>query len=171
MIPRIPTPLGDLVRRRALGLCEYCRLPQSSQEATFHIDHIQSHSADGPTVAENLALACVTCSLRKAARTKVRDAVTGQLVPLFHPRRDHWSHHFRLTRGGKIAGRTPIGRATAAALAHESPRDHRDPPDIGQVGGVPTGIYGIGTAEPPPSPRGEGGESEPITRHTISASR
>ena len=117
MSQHIPKSLSDLVRQRAHGLCEYCRLPQSSQEATFHIDHIQPQSADGPTVPDNLALACVTCSLRKAARTKARDAVTGQLVPLFHPRRDLWSDHFRWTRGGKIAGRTPLGRATAAALA------------------------------------------------------
>ena len=121
MSQRIPTLLGDLVRRRAGGLCEYCWLPQSSQEATFHIDHILPLTADGPTASENLAVACVTCSLRKAARTKVRDAVTGQLVPLFHPRRDLWSDHFRWTRGGKITGRTPTGRATAAALAMNRP--------------------------------------------------
>ena len=121
MSQHIPKSLSDLVHERSNGLCEYCRLPQSSQEATFHIDHIHPQAAGGPTSAENLALACVTCSLRKAARTKVRDAVTGQLVPLFHPRRDLWSDHFRWTRGGKIAGRTPLGRATAIALAMNRP--------------------------------------------------
>lgn len=121
MSQRIPTPLSDRVRERAGGLCEYCRLPQSSQEAAFHIDHIHPRAAGGPTSAENLALACVTCSLRKAARTKVRDTFTGKLVPLFHPRRDRWSDHFRWTQGGKIAGRTPLGRATVAALAMNRP--------------------------------------------------
>ena len=29
----------------------------------FHIDHIKPLAADGQTVAENLALACVSCSL------------------------------------------------------------------------------------------------------------
>ncbi len=121
MRQRIPATLSDLVRPRAVELCEYCRLPQSSQEATFHIDHIHPLAAGGPTSDENLALACVTCSLRKAARTKVRDTVTGLLVPLFHPRQDLWIDHFRLTPGAKIVGRTPLGRATAAALAMNRP--------------------------------------------------
>lgn len=121
MSQRIPKSLSELVHERSNGLCEYCRLPQSSQEATFHIDHIQPLTANGPTVPDNLALACVTCSLRKAARTKARDAVTGEMVPLFHPRRDGWSDHFRWGAGGKIAGRTPIGRATASALAMNRP--------------------------------------------------
>lgn len=116
MSKHIPKSLSDLVRERAAGLCEYCRLSQLSQEATFHIDHIHPHAAEGLTVAENLALACVTCSLCKAAKTKGRDPLTGQLVSLFHPRLNRWSDHFRLLRNGKIAGRTPMGRATADAL-------------------------------------------------------
>ena len=36
----VPARLARLVRRRAAEVCEYCQLPQSSQEATFHIDHI-----------------------------------------------------------------------------------------------------------------------------------
>ena len=104
MSRHIPNSLEALVRERAQGLCEFCRLPQSSQEATFHTDHIQPYTAGGPTVAENLALACVTCSLRKAARTKARDPRSGQMVPLFHPRRDRWIDHFRWTRGWRVVG-------------------------------------------------------------------
>jgi hypothetical protein len=112
----IPARLLGLVRRRAGDVCEYCRLPQSSQEATFHVDHIKPRSARGRTTADNLALACVTCSLRKASRQKVRDPHTGLLVPLFHPRRDDWPDHFGFTRSWHIKGRTATGRATAAAL-------------------------------------------------------
>jgi 5-methylcytosine-specific restriction endonuclease McrA len=41
----IPVALQRLVRERAGRLCEYCRLPQVHQEATFHIDHIVPRSA------------------------------------------------------------------------------------------------------------------------------
>ncbi len=116
MSQHIPKSLSDLVRERATGLCEYCQLPQWSQEATFHIDHIHPYASEGLTVAENLALACVTCSLCKAAKTKGKDPLTGLLVSLFHPRQNRWSDHFRFLRNGKIAGRTPLGRATADAL-------------------------------------------------------
>jgi 5-methylcytosine-specific restriction endonuclease McrA len=117
----LPAALARLVRERAGGSCEYCRLPQSSQEAAFHIDHIQPRSAGGPTVENNLALACVTCSLRKAARTHARDRVSKQRVPLFHPRRDRWADHFRWTRNCRLVGRTPTGRATIAALGMNRP--------------------------------------------------
>ena len=117
----IPASLERLVRRRAGGLCEYCRLPQSSQEATFHVDHIKPRSTGGPTTASNLALACVTCSLRKASRERMRDPGTGTLVPLYHPRRHRWADHFTWTRSWRVKGRTPIGRATAAALAMNRP--------------------------------------------------
>ena len=70
MSPYIGADLARLVRKRAGNVCEYCCLPQSSQEATFHVDHIQPAVARGLTTPDNLALACVTCSLRKAARTK-----------------------------------------------------------------------------------------------------
>jgi hypothetical protein len=64
----IPAALRRLVVRRAGNRCEYCRLSQEGQEATFHVDHIVPASADGETVEENLAWACVSCSLRKESR-------------------------------------------------------------------------------------------------------
>lgn len=36
----IPSNLRKTVIRRAVNRCEYCRLSQKGQEATFHIDHI-----------------------------------------------------------------------------------------------------------------------------------
>lgn len=73
-------------------------------------------TAGGPTDENNLALACVGCSLRKGARQRAADAQTGANVPLFDPRRDTWSEHLRwegvrlegsLTNGGP---RTPRWR-------------------------------------------------------------
>ena len=55
-----------LVVNRAGNRCEYCRLSQEGQEATFHIDHITPKARGGLTEPKNLALACVSCSLRKS---------------------------------------------------------------------------------------------------------
>ena len=116
MTSHIPATLLRAVRKRAGGICEYCRLPQESQEATFHVDHIRPRSSGGMTSLENLGLACVTCSLRKSARIRARDPNTGRSVRLFHPRRDIWEEHFEFTRRWRIRGRTAIGRATVSAL-------------------------------------------------------
>jgi 5-methylcytosine-specific restriction endonuclease McrA len=121
MSGHVPAALARVVRQRAHGHCEYCRLPQWSQEAAFHIDHIKPVFARGPTAASNLALACVTCSLRKAARTQARDPLSKERVPLFHPRQDRWSDHFRWAPGCRLLGLTPTGRATISALGMNRP--------------------------------------------------
>jgi|SRR5579871_1964493 len=111
----IPAPLRRLVRRRASYRCEYCRLAQAGQEATFHLDHVVPEADGGTTVAANLALACVSCSLRKGARQSAADVRTGKQVALFHPRRDRWSEHFRWD-GLVLVGITAKGRATVDLL-------------------------------------------------------
>jgi HNH endonuclease len=116
----VPAALADLVRLRAGGRCEYCRLSQLGQEATFHIDHIMPRATGGPTVEENLGLACVSCSLRKGARRTAIDPETGAEEPLFHPREQAWADHFRWD-GERVVPLTPTGRATAAALALNRP--------------------------------------------------
>ncbi|MGH7960718.1 MAG: HNH endonuclease, partial [Candidatus Binatia bacterium] len=67
------------------------------------------------TVAANLALACVSCSLRKAARQTAIDPQSGQEATLFNPRRDTWHGHFRW-EGVHLVGLTATGRATISAL-------------------------------------------------------
>ena len=79
----VPTALRQVVNDRAAGRCEYCGLSQDGQEATFHIDHVVPVVAGGRSVAENLSLACVSCSLRKAARQTAPDPRTGEEVPLY----------------------------------------------------------------------------------------
>jgi 5-methylcytosine-specific restriction endonuclease McrA len=111
----IPGALRRVVELRAGGRCEYCRLHQEGQEARFHIDHIVPRASKGGTVPENLALACVSCSLRKAAHRSARDPISGRTVPLFHPRRQRWETHFRW-EGLEVVGQTATGRATVAGL-------------------------------------------------------
>jgi hypothetical protein len=67
-----------------------------------------------------LALACVSCSLRKEARRSAVDPATRRTVPLFHPRRQAWQDHFRW-QGVQIVARTATGRATVSALRMNRP--------------------------------------------------
>ena len=100
--------------------CEYGRLSQFGQEAAFHIDHVVPRAAGGPTVAGNLALACVSCSLRKWAKQTATDPDGGEEVPLFNPRTQIWEEHFRW-EGERIVPLTPTGRASVASLALNRP--------------------------------------------------
>ena len=111
----IPTRLRRQIIERAEHRCEYCGLSQAGQEAEFHIDHVVPLSAAGSTTLDNLALACVSCSLRKGAREKAPDTQTGKDAALFNPRRDSWPLHFRWD-GDRVIGLTPTGRATVSAL-------------------------------------------------------
>jgi hypothetical protein len=71
----------------------------------------------GVTSLENLALACVSCSLRKGARTTAIDPGTDDVVQLFHPRVHTWSEHFGAAASGEILGLTAIGHGTIASLS------------------------------------------------------
>jgi hypothetical protein len=118
---QIPAELARIVRDRATNRCEYCQLPQSCQEATFHIDHIEPRRAGGQTTLENLALACVTCSLKKGARTSVVDPESGEAVPIFNPRSEVWEDHFSWTFEWCVVGLSPCGRGTVEVLGMNRP--------------------------------------------------
>jgi hypothetical protein len=66
----------------------------------------------------NLALACPHCNARKWAFTKMTDPKTGEAAPLFNPRTQMWSDHFRWSKKRQfyIEGKTACGRATVARL-------------------------------------------------------
>jgi HNH endonuclease len=111
----------DIVRRRAENRCEYCLLPQEYSRLTYHIEHIVAIQHGGSGTTDNLALACQRCNRHKGPNLSGIDPVGGEVVPLFHPRRDRWSEHF-LFRGALIEGITPIGRATERVLAMNGAR-------------------------------------------------
>jgi len=116
----IPAHMQRVVAQRAHGRCEYCGLSPQGQEARFHIDHVVPVVEGGETVEENLALACVSCSLRKAARIRALDPQTGVEAALFNPRVDSWGKHFRWD-DVRVLGMTPTGRATVEALIMNRP--------------------------------------------------
>jgi hypothetical protein len=111
----------DLVRRRADHRCEYCSLPQNYSELTHHVEHIIAKQHGGSDDIDNLALACHRCNLRKGPNLTGVDPISGELVPLFHRRRDRWTDHF-LFHGVRIQGITPAGRATVMVLAMNDAR-------------------------------------------------
>ena len=134
----ISAHLRRQVIQRARSRSEYCGLAQAGQEAAFHIDHVVPVHAGGRTALNNLALACVSSSLRKGARQTGTDPQTGAEVPLFNPRRDSWRPHFRWS-GVRVVGVSPAGRATLTALKlnrpvaqairrEEAARDRHPPP-------------------------------------------
>lgn len=90
----IPASLRRFVMQRANSRCEYCGISQVGQVATFHIDHIIPVVAGGAASAENLAFACVSCSLRKGAKQGLKDLETGEIVSVFNPRQLVWKEHF-----------------------------------------------------------------------------
>ena len=103
------------VKSRAAGRCEYCRMHESLQGATFHVEHIVPRACGGTSISANLALACPACNLSKSDRVDGLDPVTNQRVRIFNPRIDDWSQHFRWD-GFEVVGQTPEGRATISLL-------------------------------------------------------
>lgn len=113
--------LRNLVRERAGDRCEYCRIHQDQDPFfTFPIDHIIAIHHGGTTDVGNLCLSCFRCNSHKGPNIASLDPETGELVRLFHPRRDDWFEHFSW-RGATIVGRTAIGRATVMLLAINHP--------------------------------------------------
>jgi hypothetical protein len=107
--------LQELVWRRAGGVCEYCLLPSTLAPVPFQIDHIVAQQHGGETVESNLALACLRCNTHKGPNIAGIDPVTGEIVPLFHPRKQQWDRHFRW-EGPILTGVTPSARATIEVL-------------------------------------------------------
>ncbi len=84
---------------------------------SFCVEHIIPRSQGGRTTLDNLALACQGCNNHKYTKVKGNDSITGDLVPLYHPRQQRWRDHFAWNEDFTlIIGLTPTGRATVEAL-------------------------------------------------------
>jgi|SRR5581483_7245211 len=113
----ISAGLRRLVTDRAGDCCEYCRCQAKYASDSFSLDHIKPRDQQGESTTDNLALSCFGCNQHKAKRTYAVDPVTNQVVPLFHPRRQHWEEHFAWSADFTLVlGLTPTGRATVVAL-------------------------------------------------------
>jgi 5-methylcytosine-specific restriction endonuclease McrA len=101
------------VRKRAGRRCEYCRIHEIDEPFAFHLEHIISKKHGGKDNLSNLAWSCHNCNLGKGANLSGR--VRGEIVALFHPRRQNWKRHFRWN-GAVLIGKTKCGRATIRVL-------------------------------------------------------
>jgi hypothetical protein len=114
---QVPNDVADRVREAAGNRCGYCLSPQHLVLARLEIEHIVPRSRGGSNDESNLWLSCPLCNRHKASRVSATDPETGQEVPLFNPRRQRWSEHFRWTSDGlRAVGLTATGRATVVAL-------------------------------------------------------
>lgn len=111
----VPAPVRRLVRLRARNRCEYCLLPDDVSLYPHEVDHVVAAKHGGPTHESNLCLSCWVCNRYKGSDLASIDPQTGAVTPLFQPRQDLWSEHFRLA-GAVIDGVTPRGRATVRLL-------------------------------------------------------
>jgi hypothetical protein len=111
---------ADVVRRvreAARHRCGYCLSPQHLVLGPLEIEHIIPRSRGGPNEEYNLWLSCAICNGHKSDRISGRDTESGAEVPLFNPREQRWSDHFRWSDDGlRIVGVTSIGRATVTTL-------------------------------------------------------
>jgi hypothetical protein len=79
------------------------------------VDHIVAEKHRGTTTEDNLCFSCFDCNRHKGSDIASIDLDTGALTPLFYPRRDRWSEHFRL-EGARIVPLTAVGRVTEYVL-------------------------------------------------------
>jgi hypothetical protein len=96
--------------------------------ARLEVEHIVPRAQGGGDDESNLWLARPICNRHKSDKITGVDPESGATVPLFNPRTQTWTDHFRWSEDGlRIIGLTPTGRATVEAL-HLS-----DDPDVLEV--------------------------------------
>lgn len=105
-----------LVNSRAKGMCEYCRVPQTSGTITYHVDHIRPIKHNGTDDIDNLCLSCYKCNGYKGTNIAGYDPLSDEITRLYHPRQDDWFTHFTIIETMEIEGLTAEGRTTAELL-------------------------------------------------------
>lgn len=91
---RVTAQQKKAVAERAQQCCEYCQSQASFAIQPFSVEHIIPRSQGGETTLDNFALACQGCNNHKYNKTEGRDPLTGDIVPLYLPRKQRWSEHF-----------------------------------------------------------------------------
>ena len=119
---RVPKALRTRVADQAGHRCGYCQTSESITGQAMEVDHIVPEVLGGATKEENLWLACSACNDFKGDRVVGPDPLTGDVVALFHPRRQRWHEHFAWAEGGaQVVGVTPTGRVTVISLQLNRP--------------------------------------------------
>ena len=97
--------------------CAYCQTTQGNSGQPMVVDHIIPTSQAGKTEFENLCFACRRCNEYKGPTVEAKDPLTGQIIPLYHPRQQIWEEHFSWDASGiRLVGLTSVGRVTIISL-------------------------------------------------------
>ena len=87
----ITPDVRHVVAHRANHRCEYCLIHEDHAAKQHEVDHILSRKYGGSDEDINLAWSCFICNRCKGSDIGVYDLQTGQLVPFFNPRTQHWN--------------------------------------------------------------------------------
>lgn len=115
MTSYVSTALRRLVIARALDCCEYCRIHSDDVFWGHQVDPIFAEKHGGETLDMNLCCSCVMCNRYKGTDLCSLDLRSGDVVALFHPRRQQWTDHFALDEA-LTQPLTPIGWVTVKVL-------------------------------------------------------
>jgi hypothetical protein len=97
--------------------CAYCQTTQANSGHPMVVDHVVPSRKGGKPEFDNLCFACHRCNEFKGATTVLEDPLSGEMTPLFHPRRQTWGEHFTWDATGiRLVGLTAVGRVTVIAL-------------------------------------------------------
>jgi hypothetical protein len=111
--------LRRFVRERAGRRCEYCRLHEDDSDyLAFHVEHVVAKQHGGSDNPDTLCYACAECNWAKGPN--LAGLISGNLYPLFNPRKRVWQRHFYwdLTT---LVGKTMSGRVTVQVLNINKP--------------------------------------------------
>ena len=120
--PSIPDSVRRQVELDAGNRCGYCLTERRYTAKLLHVEHIIPIATGGTSTIDNLWLACDLCNSYKGMATHGTDQVSDELAPLFNPRKQKWSEHFRWSEDSiRVIGLTATGRATVIALRLNNP--------------------------------------------------
>ncbi|BAY83845.1 HNH endonuclease [Calothrix parasitica NIES-267] len=118
----IPETLKNKILNNDKRRCCYCLTSEVNSGIPMSYDHIKPISKGGKTNFNNLCLACRSCNEFKSDITEAVDPSTGEIVPIFNPRRQSWFDNFQWSPDStKVEGLTAIGRATIVTLRINNP--------------------------------------------------
>ena len=97
--------------------CGYCLTQEVVSGIPLTLEHIVPKSKGGQSEISNLWLSCRLCNEAKGTQTEAVDPRSNEIVPLFNPREQTWTDHFRWHENATmIIGQSQTGRATVEAL-------------------------------------------------------
>lgn len=113
----LPEKLRQRITESSKHRCGYCLSEQKYSIDKFEIEHIIPLALGGTNDESNLWLSCGGCNKHKWMKVSGIDPDSGENVPLFNPRTQLWTEHFRWDETGVfIIGQTAVGRATVVVL-------------------------------------------------------